>query len=218
MAYEFNGTSQRLSIPASVSSGSVPIAMSARIYPTSTTGTRSAVYLRGTDPAGQVFGNIISIGFGFPNAQKAYYIQRGQNQGTFPSVNSTASVTQNDWNHIFGQSVSLSSHQVWLNGAKTTSTTTGLSINTGFAVAAIGNDGGTGNYFSGRIADVAIWNTSLNDDEIASLAAGMTCDKVRPQSLVFYAPLVRNLIDAKGGLTITNNNTATVANHPRVYA
>jgi hypothetical protein len=46
----------------------------------------------------------------------------------------------------------------------------------------------------------------------------MTCDKVRPQSLVFYAPLVRDLIDYKGGLTITNNNTATVANHPRVYA
>jgi hypothetical protein len=46
----------------------------------------------------------------------------------------------------------------------------------------------------------------------------MTCDKVRPQNLVFYAPLVRDLIDAKGGLTITNNNGATVANHPRVYA
>jgi hypothetical protein len=54
--------------------------------------------------------------------------------------------------------------------------------------------------------------------EIASLAAGMTCDKVRPQSLVFYAPLVRNLQDVKGGLTITNNNSATVAAHPRVYA
>ena len=46
----------------------------------------------------------------------------------------------------------------------------------------------------------------------------MTCDKVRPQSLVFYAPLVRNLQDVKGGLTISNNNTATVAVHPRVYA
>jgi hypothetical protein len=46
----------------------------------------------------------------------------------------------------------------------------------------------------------------------------MTCDKVRPQSLVFYAPLVRNLQDVRGGLTITNNNTAAVANHTRVYA
>jgi hypothetical protein len=40
---------------------------------------------------------------------------------------------------------------------------------------------------------------------------------VRPQSLVFYAPLVRDLQDVRGGLTITNNNGATVAAHPRVY-
>lgn len=46
----------------------------------------------------------------------------------------------------------------------------------------------------------------------------MTPDKIRPQSLVFYSPLVRDLNDQKGGLTITNNNGATVANHPRVYA
>jgi hypothetical protein len=71
---------------------------------------------------------------------------------------------------------------------------------------------------TGDIADVGVWSVALTADEIKSLAAGMTCDKVRPQSLVFYAPLVRDLVDVKGGLTITNNNTATVANHPRVYA
>ena len=71
---------------------------------------------------------------------------------------------------------------------------------------------------NGLIAEVGIWNVALTADEIASLADGMTCDKVRPQSLVFYAPLVRELQDVKGGLTITNNNGATVANHPRVYA
>jgi len=75
-----------------------------------------------------------------------------------------------------------------------------------------------GLFWDGKIAEAGIWNTDLNDNEVKSLAAGMTCDKVRPQSLVFYAPLVRDLIDYKGGLTITNNNTATVANHPRVYA
>ena len=68
------------------------------------------------------------------------------------------------------------------------------------------------------MAEVGIWNAALTQPEIASLARGMTCDKVRPQSRVFYAPLVRDLIDQKGGITITNNNGATVANHPRVYA
>jgi len=74
------------------------------------------------------------------------------------------------------------------------------------------------NYFPGIISEVGIWNSALTAAEIASLAKGMTCDKVRPQSLVFYAPLVRNLQDVRGGLTITNNNAATVAAHPRVYA
>jgi hypothetical protein len=73
-------------------------------------------------------------------------------------------------------------------------------------------------YFDGRIAEVGIWSAALTAAEVASLADGMTCDKVRPQSLVFYAPLVRDLQDVRGGLTITNNNSATVANHPRVYA
>ena len=76
---------------------------------------------------------------------------------------------------------------------------------------------GVVNNFDGSFAEVGIWNAALTPSEIASLAKGMTCDKVRPQSLVFYAPLVRDLIDQKGGRTITNNNGATVANHPRIY-
>ncbi len=80
---------------------------------------------------------------------------------------------------------------------------------------AIGNFGA---YFDGDIAEVGIWNVALTAAEIASLADGFTCDRVRPQSLVFYAPLIRDLHDIARGLAITNNNTATVANHPRVYA
>ena len=80
------------------------------------------------------------------------------------------------------------------------------------------NDGGGLIFFAdARIAECGIWNAALTAAEIASLAKGMTPDKIRPQSLVFYAPLVRNLQDVKGGLAITNNNAATVAAHPRIY-
>ena len=74
------------------------------------------------------------------------------------------------------------------------------------------------NCWDGQIAEAAVYNAALTASEVASLAKGMTCDKIRPQNLAFYAPLVRDLQDQKGGLTITNNNGATVANHPRVYA
>ena len=45
----------------------------------------------------------------------------------------------------------------------------------------------------------------------------MTCDKIRPQSLVYYTPLIRDIQDLARGMTLTNTNS-TVANHPRVYA
>lgn len=72
--------------------------------------------------------------------------------------------------------------------------------------------------FIGDIAEVAIYNVALTPAEITALAKGFTPDQIRPQSLVFYAPLVRDLIDPKGGLPITNNNSATVVNHPRIIS
>ena len=74
------------------------------------------------------------------------------------------------------------------------------------------------NFWAGDLAEVGVWNVALTADEIASLGKGVSCDQVRPQSLVFYAPLVRNIADIARGITLTNVNTATVAVHPRVYA
>ena len=109
---------------------------------------------------------------------------------------------------------------MYLNGGNSVTNTTSLAINASNTVriAAAQTATSIGNYSNGYIAEVGLWNVALTAEEIASLAKGMTPDKIRPQSLVFYAPLVRDLIDAKGGRTITNNNGATVANHPRVYA
>ena len=109
-----------------------------------------------------------------------------------------------------------------MDGASHATNTSSIiaSIHSGTAPLAVGmvSFASLNNCWDGLIAEAAVYNAALTAAEIASLAKGMTCDKIRPQSLVFYAPLVRNLVDAKGGLTLTNNNAATVANHPRVYA
>jgi hypothetical protein len=68
-----------------------------------------------------------------------------------------------------------------------------------------------------RVAEAAIWTAALTATEILSLNAGASPALVRPQSLVFYAPLIRDLQDVRGGLAITNNNGATVVDHPRVF-
>ena len=84
----------------------------------------------------------------------------------------------------------------YVNGAVETNVSGAISTLSGlnrFAIGGLLRNSFAG-AFNGRIAEVGIWNVALTAEEIASLAKGMTCDKVRPQSLVFYAPLVRNLV------------------------
>jgi hypothetical protein len=140
----------------------------------------------------------------------------GGNVGTGQS---TTTFTTGEWNHGAGVFTNSTSRTAYLNagGANTNaSDITPSSINN----TTIGGryaSGSIGNYANALIAEVGIWNAALTQPEIASLSKGMTCNLVRPQSLVFYAPLIRNLQDVKGGLTLTNNNGTAVANHPRVY-
>jgi hypothetical protein len=72
-------------------------------------------------------------------------------------------------------------------------------------------------YMNGQIAELAIWNTKISDDEIKSLADKFRPPSVRPQSLVCYWPLVRDLKEIRAGNTMTDNGT-TVAVHPPIYA
>ncbi len=144
--------------------------------------------------------------------------------GTGPSFSrrDSAAATTTAQQHYCCQFIPNSFPNLYLGGVLSNGITSGTnraSIHAGTANLTIGaNSAGTGGYYGGQMAEVGIWNAALTAAEVASLAKGMTCDKIRPQSLVFYAPLVRDLIDQKGGLTITNNNGATVAAHPRVYA
>lgn len=127
--------------------------------------------------------------------------------------------------HVAAVFTSATSRNVYIDGVAETANTTNIGTQNAANTITIGARWNTtlGNYAGGSshsndIAEVGVWDIDLTADEIVSLSKGMTCDKVRPDRLVFYAPLVRNLIDYSGGLTITNNNTATVAVHPRVYA
>jgi hypothetical protein len=126
----------------------------------------------------------------------------------------------NTWSHVCGVFTSSTSRTIYVGGISRATNTTDIGSQNTMDEYLVGARRATtiALHYTGRIADAAIWNVALTAAEIASLADGMTCDKVRPQSLVFYAPLIRDLQDVRGGLTITNNNTATVANHPPVYA
>jgi hypothetical protein len=144
----------------------------------------------------------------------------GINASTIATTSATAIAapgTAGVWQHAAG-TFETSRRQAFLNGAGGTAETTSLAP-VGISEILIGTrriSGALGLYYNGGIAEAAIWNAILTDAEILSLARGFTPDQVRPQSLVFYAPLIRTIQDIRGGLAITATNSPTVAVHPRV--
>jgi hypothetical protein len=211
MAFSFNGTNQRLTPPLPPATIS-PLTIVCWFNASNNTTTGALITLTNSANSTNYF-TIYASGAVVGDPVQLLTQGTGGNQ----IVSTTAGYASNSWSHACAVFESNTSRTVFLNGANSALGSVPISpqgineFNIGsFKVTA-------GNWFSGLIAEVGIWNAALTAAEIASLAKGMTCDKVRPQSLVFYAPLVRDLIDQKGGFAITNNNGATVANHPRIY-
>lgn len=206
MAYQFNGTNQYLSASAPLTAA--PITFSCWVRPLTTlSGDRALIELT-AGSTGHVFlfyaaGGLLSF---FVNTSTFTQIQGGN-------------ISLDTWHHCVAIEASTTSRFIYLNGTQTA--TGGVSKEplgiTELNIAADKRNNTLGLYMPGQIADAGVWNVALTAAEIASLAKGVTCNRVRPQSLKFYAPLVRNLQDVRDSRTITNNNTATVANHPRVY-
>jgi hypothetical protein len=221
MAYNFSGTNQYLQVGSAIVT-SAPLTMACWFNCDSVDLTGCLVSVTNSGIAG--------------NITRFALFARGAVAGDPVSViasditntngisDTTAGYTTGKWHHGCGVFTSTTSRSVYIDGGNsgtnTTSITPSLLDRTNIGVQFLQSAGGTSgiSFMDGLIAEVGIWNAALTAAEIASIAKGMTCDKVRPQSLVFYAPLVRDITDQKGGLAITNNNGATVANHPRVYA
>jgi hypothetical protein len=207
MAYEFNGTNQYTSCTAPMTGE--PMTIAAWMFVTSTVGIRRLVTL-GDNTGSHRRGFLLNSG----NFQLADVGSSGAIAAAFGTI------SQNVWFHGAGVFRTATSRTPYVNGVAGSTTTNNRGTQTApneFNIAAGYASGVIGAFFQGRFAEVGVWNVELTLAEIASLTTGMSCDKVRPQSLVFYAPLARDLIDVRGGLVITNNNTATVANHTRIY-
>lgn len=210
MAYNFNGTNQYLTTSGPITG--VPLTFSCWFYTPLDSTNKVLVNLGNTSgtPTHRCQLTITTTNF----------VQMSLVGSTQPFAQSTNTYNNNSWNHACGVCASTSSRIVYLNNVASPIETTTCIQNSLFTLNIGARWNPTlGNYFNGLIADVGIWNAALTVDEINSLAKGMACNKIRPQSLVFYAPLVRDLIDVKGGLPINNINGATVStNHTRVYA
>jgi hypothetical protein len=210
MAYEFNGTNQYLNTASTPVTGT-PLTLACWFNSDSATALQ---FLLSIDAGGANYYAIAAAGNSAGDPVSIFY--RGPGIGN-RVVSTSTGYSVGTWHHACGVFSNTTDRTVYIDAGSSTSESFTQNINNATGIK-IGTLAGGSQFPDGRIAEVGIWNAALTAAEIASLAKGMTCDKVRPQSLVFYAPLIRNLQDVRGGLTITNNNTATVANHPRVYA
>lgn len=158
----------------------------------------------------------------FPFTDNILYFLNGDGVNTlFGSVSSNIT----GWNHYLltfdgSQSTNSGKLKGYVNGIAQTlsfnsnqpATTNNLAETFKIGKREVGSNWSTGDF-----AEIGMWQATLTNSEAESLAKGMTCEKVRPQSLVTYIPLVRDIQDLARGMTLTNTNS-TVATHPRVYA
>lgn len=214
MAYNFNGTNQYFTTTAAPVTTN-PVTLFTRFNMTRTDAST-------TSYGGITLGNPTSndqLALLYYNQfiSRAYAFTRDSAGGNQSEATST--ITANTWHTQAGVFTSTTSRQVFFNG-----TAGNLNTNsrdggtpTAITIGAYRVNNATQFFVFGLLAEIAIWSAALTSEEITSLDRGFKPTRVRPQSLQFYAPIVRDLQDLRGALTITNNNTATVADHPRVY-
>lgn len=146
------------------------------------------------------------------------------NSSSTTNVSTSAAYSANAWNAIMGVRASTTDRRVYLNGAnKGSATASHANLNNQpthiFAGAFNRSDTGVVNPLDGVIAEVALWGVGLTDAEAALYGLGVSPLLIRPQSLIFYAPLIGRYspeIDLVGGFNMTLQNGPTTANHPRV--
>lgn len=211
MAYDFNGTNQWLSGTPPVTA--VPLTMACWFNVDTVTAdyTLFGISNSGTNTDGfflTAFGTLASDPIGASAASSASFSTATT---SFPGFSA------NTWTHACGTFASTTSRFAFINGVAGVEATTSKSPS-GINDLSIGRLTRSSPVFyaNGRVAECAIWDVVLTQDEISALAKGVEARYVRPASLVFYAPLVRGLGDIVSGQTLTNNNTATVSEHPPI--
>ena len=124
----------------------------------------------------------------------------------------------NTWHHataVFASTTSRTSYIDGIAGTTNTVSSNPSDLNT-IVIGGIMVNSNPALYFDGNLSEFAVWNVALTTGEINSLAKGFSPKKIRPQSLKFYAPIVRDIADYIGRVSLSN--TATVTPHNRIYS
>jgi hypothetical protein len=209
MARLFNGTNASLESAAPVTA--VPLTICAWVYPT-TAGINQVAASVGVGSGSDRFQVVVNL---IANQIEATAVQSGTaGVAAFP-----ATIAINQWHHVCAVFSSFTRRTAYFNGVPGTPNTTSIAPS-GVNRINIGARYNTtlGLFFSGAIAELGVWNAELTADEIGAHAKGFSADQIRPGNLAYYADLIRDIRDLRGGLSITEIGTATtVVDHPRIF-
>ena len=134
---------------------------------------------------------------------------------TLSQANTTTGKTISTWHHLCGSIDSVGGLAAYIDGgSKGTGSFSATPDATDTLTIGAVNDASPAELLTGDMAEVAMWNRQLTDDEVALLGLRFSPLFVR-RGLIFYAPLIRGAVDIVGGLALTVTG-ATVTDHPRV--
>jgi len=136
--------------------------------------------------------------------------------GSGVNASSSTGFSANTWHHACAVERSTTDRSAYIDGGSR-GNVGGTEAPASADEVQIGTiDGAT--RLQGKVAEAAIWNTDLDDPEVALLGLGLCPLFIRPANLVFYAPLIGRYnpeIDIMGSRNLTLIGTV-VENHPRM--
>lgn len=143
--------------------------------------------------------------------------------GVSANAQTANGMTENVWNHVVGIGISATSRIAVLNGnwaSRGTNTTSRPFPTVNSITLGMRGDSTPATPMTGRLAEVAIWDIDLSQTEVERLYNGrLNAFSVRPDHLVFYAPLYRDLMDYMSGtLLVQGANLTAYEPHPPVSA
>jgi len=210
MAIDFT-TTQRYEFGSSVLSA-YPFTFAAWVYPDTLTANRTIIDIGSTsNPDGH---RIFLTTAGIVTANTLL-----NNSGYVAS--STTGATTGIWQHACGVFAAANDRRAYLNGGnKGTGSTSAVfdsAVINRTTIAAQLRSGSYTQGMDGRIAEAAIWNAALSDDEVYSLSRGIKPTLIRPDNLIFYMPLVRNAFEYIEARGFTTTGSPTITDHPKRY-
>lgn len=205
-----------------ISSISTPITLAAWCWPRQNTAGQVILSLNASDNASER----VQIYQDGAAANDPYALTAVDSSGTVTAQVASVAAgysNTNGWQHVVGVFVDQNARRLYVGGTAIFTNTTARAT-TGLSISGLGirkNSSSWGSFWTGGIAEAAIWSAALTADEIASLASGAAPFLIRPAALVFYAPLTGRESSTEWdyvGQQINLLNSPTAGDtHPRIY-